>query len=95
MQMANAPDFQNFHWLAGHRLSVLILAVPNMVKECVSNKAKHWRPAKIASHWSLSDSLVIEVIVKIFFKLFSIVPYIMVTRNVQLNKQVTKLVREI
>ena len=31
-------DFQHFHWLAGHRLSVHIPAVPNMVKERVSNK---------------------------------------------------------
>ena len=32
-------DLQYFHWLAGHRLSVHIPAVPNMVKERVSNKA--------------------------------------------------------
>ena len=32
-------DFQHFHWLAGYRLSVHIPAVPNMVKEHVSNKA--------------------------------------------------------
>ena len=31
-------EFQHFHWLAGHKLSVDIPAVPNMVKECISNK---------------------------------------------------------
>ena len=38
-------DFQHFHRLAGHRLSVhSIPAVPNMVKERVCNKAsrKHF-----------------------------------------------------
>ena len=35
-------DFQHFHWLAGHRLSVHIPAVPNMVKERVSNNAS-WK----------------------------------------------------
>ena len=35
-------DFQHFHWLAGHRLSVHIPAVPNMVKERVSNKVS-WK----------------------------------------------------
>ena len=37
-------DFEHFHWLTGHRLSVHIPAVPNMVKESVSNKAsgKHF-----------------------------------------------------
>ena len=29
-------DFQHFHWLAGHRLSIHLPAVPNMVKERVS-----------------------------------------------------------
>ena len=32
-------DFQHFHWLVGHRLPVHLPAVPNMVKERVSNKA--------------------------------------------------------
>ena len=32
-------DLQHFHWLAGHRISVHIPAIPNMVKERVSNKA--------------------------------------------------------
>ena len=32
-------EFNHFRWLAGHRLSVHIPAVPNMVKERVSNKA--------------------------------------------------------
>ena len=31
-------DFQHFHWFAGHRLSLHIPAVPNMVKEHVSYK---------------------------------------------------------
>ena len=31
-------DFQHFHWLAGQRLSVHTLAVPNVVKERISNK---------------------------------------------------------
>ena len=31
-------DFQHFNWLAGHRLSGHLLAVPNMLKERVSNK---------------------------------------------------------
>ena len=35
-------DFQHFYWLAGHRLSVHIPALPNMVKERVSNKAS-WK----------------------------------------------------
>ena len=35
-------DLQHFHWLAGHRLSVHIPAVPNMFKERVSNKA-NWK----------------------------------------------------
>ena len=30
--------FKYFHWRAGHRLSVHIPAVPNMVRERVSNK---------------------------------------------------------
>ena len=55
-------DFQHFHWLAGHRLSVHIPAVPNMVKEHVSNKAnwKHFctsekkRPTK-AGFWTGMD----------------------------------------
>ena len=37
-------DFQHFHWLTENRLSVHIPAVPNMVKESISNKAsrKHF-----------------------------------------------------
>ena len=32
-------DFQHFDWLVRHNLSVHRSAVPNMVKESVSNKA--------------------------------------------------------
>ena len=37
-------DFQHFYWLTENRLSVYIPAVPNMVKESISNKAsrKHF-----------------------------------------------------
>ena len=31
--------FQHFYWLSGHMWSVHVPAVPNMVKECVSNNA--------------------------------------------------------
>ena len=34
-------DFQHFHRLAGHRLSVHIPAVPNMVKERVRKRAEN------------------------------------------------------
>ena len=41
-------DFQHFHWLAGHRLSVCLPAIANMVKERVSNKAngKYFRSSE-------------------------------------------------
>ena len=29
-------DFQHFHWLAGHRLSAHIAALPNMVNESIN-----------------------------------------------------------
>ena len=29
-------DFQHFYWLAGHKLSAHIPALPNMVNECIS-----------------------------------------------------------
>ena len=32
-------DFQYYYWIAGHRLSVHIPAVPYMIKERVGNKA--------------------------------------------------------
>ena len=46
-------DFQHFHWLAGHRLSAHIRALPNMVNESINKKSwikifsRNWRPLKI------------------------------------------------
>ena len=46
-------DFQHFHWLAGHRLSAHIPALPNMVNESIKkeswikNFSRNWRPLKI------------------------------------------------
>ena len=31
-------DFQHFHWLAGHRLSAHIPALPNMVNESINKE---------------------------------------------------------
>ena len=46
-------DFQHFHWLAGHRLSAHIPALPNMVNESI-NKESSMRldkkfPSKLAA----------------------------------------------
>ena len=44
-------DFQHFHWLAGHRLSAHIPALPNMVNESINkerwikNFPRNWRLA--------------------------------------------------
>ena len=32
-------DFQHFHWLAGHRLSAHIPALPNMVNESINKES--------------------------------------------------------
>ena len=46
-------DFQHFHWLAGHRLSAHIPALPNMVNESINKESwikifpRNWRPLKI------------------------------------------------
>ena len=43
-------DFQHFHWLAGHRLSAHIPALPNMVNESI--KKESWIikiPSKLAA----------------------------------------------
>ena len=46
-------DFQHFHWLAGHRLSAHIPALPNMVNESINEESwikiilRNWRPLKI------------------------------------------------
>ena len=46
-------DFQHFHWLAGHRLSAHIPALPNMVNESIKKESwikkfpRNWRPLKI------------------------------------------------
>ena len=71
-------DFQHFHWLTRHRLSVHIIDVPNMVKECPSNKAswKHscgsekkwqtkavWRRNKI----NIEELLIVEFFIKQLF----------------------------
>ena len=42
-------DFKYFHWLAEHRQSVHIPAVPNMVKKHVSNKASFAALKKMAA----------------------------------------------
>ena len=42
-------DFQHFHWLAGHRLSAHIPALPNMVNESINKESsikkfpRNWR----------------------------------------------------
>ena len=45
-------DFQHFHWLAGHRLSAHIPALPNMVNESIKESwikifPRNWRSLKI------------------------------------------------
>ena len=45
-------DFQYFHWLAGHRLSVHIPAVTDVVKELVSNKANWKHFSSSVKKWS-------------------------------------------
>ena len=50
-------DFKHFHWLAGHRLSVHIHTVPNMVKEHVSNKASRKHFCSSEKKWPTKDNL--------------------------------------
>ena len=50
-------DFQNFHWLAGHRLLVHIRAVPSMVKERVSSKASQKHFCSFEKKWPTKDVL--------------------------------------
>ena len=45
-------DFQHFHRLARHRLSVHKPVVPNMVKERVSNKASEKHVYSSEKKWS-------------------------------------------
>ena len=46
-------DFRHFHWLAGHRLSAHIPALPNMVNKSINEESwikiilRNWRPLKI------------------------------------------------
>ena len=46
-------DFQHFHWLAGHRLSAHIPALPNMVNESITKESwiknfpRNWQLLKI------------------------------------------------
>ena len=48
-------DFQHFLWLAGHRLSAHIPALPNMVNESINKESwiknfpRNWRPLKSSS----------------------------------------------
>ena len=46
-------DSRHFHWLAGHRLSAHIPALPNMVNKSINEESwikiilRNWRPLKI------------------------------------------------
>ena len=50
-------DFQHFHWLAGHRLSAHVPALPNMVNERISNK-ESWIKIFPRNHWPLTKTMV-------------------------------------